>query len=116
VLIYRDGKIWKQVSESFGKNGGDWKPLVFGGVEAEELPPTSPSVYSQAVTNCVRVYVGDGKIRSAESARYFLTWIERLHKMTADPSLWRADAERAHVHRQFDEAAKVYEGRMAETR
>ena len=71
---------------------------------------------SQAGTNCVRVYVGDGKIRSAESARYFLTWIGELRKMTLDASLWRTEAERAHVHRQFDEAVKVYERKMAEAR
>lgn len=117
VLIYRDGKVWKEVQGKFSiqvaVDASHWFSVV---VEAEELPPTSPSVYSQAVTNCVRVYVGDGKIRSAESARYFLTWIERLRKMTTEASLWRADEERAHVHRQFDEAAKVYERRMAEAR
>ena len=94
-------------------NSSHWFSLV---AEADELPPSSPSVYSQAATNCVRVYVGDGKIRNAESARYFLTWIAQLRKMTSDASLWRTDAERAHVHQQFDEAVKVYERRMGEAR
>ena len=64
------------------------------------------AMFAQAATNCVRVYTGQRPIRSAESARYFLTWIERLRKMTTAPSLWRTDAERAHVHKQFDDAVR----------
>lgn len=115
IVIYRDGRPWRQVSEKFSErvavNSSHWFSMV---VEADELPPASPAVYSQAVTNCVRVYVGDRKIRSAESAQYFLTWIAQLRKITSDPSLWRTEAERAHVHKQFDDAAKVYQSRMVE--
>ncbi len=117
ALIYRDGKIWKQVGAKFSEkvmvDASTWFSLV---VEADELPPATPTMYAQAATNCVRVYVGDGKIRSAESARYFLVWIDKLRKMTLAPSLWRTDAERAHVHKQFDEAVRVYESRMAEAK
>ncbi len=85
-------------------------------VEADELPPATPTIYAQAATNCVRVYVGDGKIRFAESARSLITWIDKLRKMTLAPSLWRTDAEHAHAHKQFDEAVRVYESRMIEAK
>ncbi len=115
VVIYRDGKPWKQVgarfSEKVAVDRSTWFSLI---VEADEIPQTSPAVYSQAATNCVRVYVGGKPIRNAESARYFLKWIEKLRGMSSDPSLWRTDRERAHVHAQFDEAVRVYERRMAE--
>ena len=117
AVIYRAGKIWKQVGAKFSEqvpvDASTWFSLI---VEADELPPAAPSMYAQAVTNCVRVYVGDGKIRLRESAQYFLVWIERLRKLTQASSLWRNDAERAHVHRQFDEAVRVYESRMAEAK
>lgn len=115
ALLYRDGKIWKQVGAKFSEKtevkASAWFSLV---AEADELPPATSAMYAQAATNRVRVIVGEGKIRSAESARYFLTWIGRLRKMTLAPSLWRTAAEREHVHRQFDEAVRVYESRMAE--
>jgi hypothetical protein len=115
VLIYRDGKIWKQVGAKFSEKApvqaSTWFSLV---VEADELPPATPAMYAQAATNCVRVYAGPRPIRSVESARYFLTWIERLRKMTMAPSLWRTDGERTHVHKQFDDAVRVYERRIGE--
>jgi hypothetical protein len=115
VLIYRDGKIWKQVGAKFSEKApvqvSTWFSLV---VEADELPPATPAMYAQAATNCVRVYGGPRPIRSVESARYFLTWIERLRKMTMVPSLWRTDGERTHVHKQFDDAVRVYERRIGE--
>lgn len=115
VVIYRDGQPWKQVGAKFTEkvrvDRSTWFSLI---VEADEIPQTSPTVYSQAATNCVRVYVGGKPIRNAESARYFLKWIEKLRAMSSAPSLWRTDRERAHVHAQFDEAARIYERRIAE--
>jgi hypothetical protein len=88
-----------------------WFSLV---VEAEELPPAVSAAYAQAVTNAVRVYVGDGKIRSRESAEYFLRWIERLRAEIADLSLWRSEGERARTYRELDEAARIYTERARE--
>jgi hypothetical protein len=88
-----------------------WFSLV---VEADELPPAAANVYSQAVTNAVRVYVGDGKIRSRESAEYFLTWIERLRAEISDLALWRSESERARAMRDLDAAAAVYRQRAQE--
>lgn len=84
VRVYHNGKVWKDLpapansteltfSERVRASASGWFSLV---VEAGELPPATASVYAQAVTNAVRVYVGDGKIRSRESAEYFLQWLE----------------------------------------
>jgi hypothetical protein len=71
-------------------------------------------MFSQAATNCVRVYLGQQKIRNAASAAYFLKWIEKLRGMTENLSLWRSPAERQHVFAQFDRAAAIYRERQRE--
>jgi hypothetical protein len=122
VRLYRDGKVWKdlavaakttdfQFEETATANASGWFSLV---VEADELPPASSKVYAQAVTNAVRVYVGSGKIRSRESAEYFLRWIERLRSEISDISLWRSESERSRAMRELDAAARVYQDRARE--
>jgi len=124
VRIYHDGKPWKDVAvppnatdlafrEQAKADKSGWFSLV---VEADELPPAAKTFFSQAVTNAVRVYVGDGKIRSRESAEYFLTWIERLHNEISDVTLWRSEGERARAFRDLEEAANVYRARAQEAR
>jgi hypothetical protein len=122
VRIYRDGKPWKDLAA--GPNTTDfafheqaqvaksgWFSLV---VETDELPPADSTVYAQAVTNAVRVYVAGGKIRSRASAEYFIEWISRLRKEVADLSLWRSEGERARALADMDAAEKVYRARAAE--
>jgi hypothetical protein len=55
-----------------------------------------------------------GKIRSRESAEYFLQWVERLRKEISDLSLWRSEGERARTFRELDEAARIYRERAKE--
>jgi TolB protein len=122
VRVYRDGKVWKDLSVGPNKTefafseaaqvaASGWFSLA---VEADELPPASSAVYAQAVTNAVRVYVGDGKIRSRASAEYFIEWIGRLHKEITDLSLWRSEGERARAFADLDAALNVYRSRAAE--
>lgn len=66
------------------------------------------------MTNCIRVYVGDKKIRDAESAEYFVRWIEKLRAMTENPDLWRDAAEKEHVFEQFQRAEDIYKQRRQE--
>jgi hypothetical protein len=66
------------------------------------------------VANPVRVYVGEQKIRSRPSAEYFLTWLDKLWKMTDKPASWRSAKEREHVLAQFEEARQVYRQRATE--
>src|SRR5262249_41152081 len=76
VRVYRDGKAWKDMAVGRNKTEFDFseaaRVAVSGwfslAVEADELPPANSTVYAQAVTNAVRVYVGGGKIRSRASA------------------------------------------------
>ncbi|MEO7650399.1 MAG: CehA/McbA family metallohydrolase, partial [Bryobacteraceae bacterium] len=122
VRLYRDGKVWKDLP--VGANQTDftfreqaqatrsgWFSLT---VESDELPPATAKVYAQAVTNAVRVYVGDGKIRSRQSAEYFMEWIRRLKRESNDLSLWRSEGERARAFVDMDAADKVYRQRLAE--
>jgi hypothetical protein len=122
VRVYHNGKPWKDLAvppnttdfnfqEQAKVDHSGWFSLV---VEAEELPPAAKNVYAQAVTNAVRVYIGDGKIRSRESAEYFLTWIERLRAEISDLALWRSEGERARAFRDLDAAVAVYRARAQE--
>jgi hypothetical protein len=122
VRVYHNGKVWKdlsvprkstdfQFSEQARVPSSGWFSLV---VESEELPPATADMFAQAVTNAVRVYVGQGKIRSRESAEYFLRWIERLRVEIADLSLWRSEGERARTYRELDEAVRIYKERAKE--
>ena len=70
--------------------------------------------FPQATTNPVWVRVGDKSVRSAESARYFIRWIDKLTEMANQHPGWRSEAERKHVLGQFMEARKVYERLAAE--
>lgn len=121
VVIYNNGKIWKEIPLS-----GDRLSVCFReqarvsesgwfSLTVEGTPPAGcPSTYSQAVTNAVRVYVGDGKIRNRESAPYFIRWIDKMRGMADDWFGWRSQAEKDHVFSQFDEAKRVYEQRARE--
>jgi hypothetical protein len=117
VRIYHNGAVWKDLgpqasfSETVSVSRSAWFSLV---VEAEEIPPAPASVYAQAVTNAVRVYVGEQKIRSRPSADYFLEWLDRLRTQISDLSLWRSEAERSRAYRDLDEAAEVYRTRARE--
>jgi hypothetical protein len=122
AMVYHNGILWKefhpsgdrfavQFSERASVEGSGWFALV-----AEADDPDAPEVFSQAVTNCVRVYAGQQKIRNAESAAYFIQWVEKLRAMTEDLSLWRTPAERQHVHAQFDRAVAVYRDRQNEAK
>lgn len=70
--------------------------------------------YPQATTNPVWVIVGGKPVRSAESARYFIRWIDKLGEMALQHPGWRSEAEKKHVLGQFAEARKVYERLAAE--
>jgi hypothetical protein len=122
VLIYRTGAIWKEFhpqgdgrSLAFNENAtvdtSGWFALV---AEGDDVFVPTPEIFSQAVTNCVRIYVGEGKIRNAESAEYFLKWIAKLKTMTESPDLWRSPAEKNHVFAQYQRAEDVYRERQRE--
>ena len=67
--------------------------------------------YPFAETGPIYVYCGDRPIRSAEDARYFLTWIDAISKMAAEHPGWRSEKEKSHVLGQFREARKIFEQR-----
>ncbi len=117
VAIYRNGKIWKEyppsgeIHDRVAVTDSGWFLFTVEGKPAAS--PTDRS-YPQAVTNAIRVYVGDRKIRNRESAEYFIRWIDKLRKMAeADPG-WRSQKEREHVMSQLDQARRVYQQRAEE--
>ncbi len=67
-----------------------------------------------ATTNPVYIHVGGQPIRSAESADYFVRWIEKLIPMAEAHPGWRSAWEKAHVLGQFREAREVFVRRKAE--
>ena len=122
-MIYRNGQPFRElpVHQQPGKpsaelnteievTGSSWYSLYAEGPYSELLDVRIP----QAGTNAIRVYVGDQKIRSRESAEYFVRWIGQLKAMADKWPGWRSEAEREHVFKQFDQARKIYEGLAAE--
>jgi len=125
VLIYSRAGVAKEIPlEAGGKTAhfrgrlhvaaSDWFSLYAEGPES----PLLDAEYPQALTNVVRVYAGDGKIRDRASAEYFIRWIDKLRASAEAWPGWRSEREKEHVFRQFDEARSVYErlAREAEQR
>ncbi len=86
-------------------NESAWSALYAEGPYSDLLDVSMP----QAGTNAIRVYVGDQKIRSAESAQYFIRWVDQLKAMAEKWPSWRSQKERQHVFSQFEEARRVYQ-------
>ena len=122
AMIYRNGTIWREVPLSPDRLTGKLRatvPVTESGwysltAEGERKAQSADPSYPQAIANPVRVYVGDKKIRSRESAEYFLTWLDKLWKMTDAAGAWRSPKERDHVLRQFEEAREVFRQRARE--
>ena len=83
-------------------------------VEGDAVAGSGDPSYPQAVSNAVRVYVGDQKIRSRASAEYFITWIDKLRKMAEAAPGWRSQTEKDKVFAQFEQAKQVYAERARE--
>ena len=82
----------------------DWISL-----EAEGPPDSRfDAAFALAITNAVRVYVGDEKIRDRASAEYYLRWIAKLRPQIEQWPWWGSEAERKHVLAQLEEAQQVY--------
>ena len=122
AVIHHNGKVWKELplnpdrlSATFRTSAkiadSGWFSLA---VEGERVAGSSDPSYPQAVSNPIRVYVGDRKIRSKESAQYFITWIDKLRKMAEAHPGWRSESEKAKVFTHFEKAKAVYTQRAAE--
>jgi TolB protein len=124
MVIYHNGKIWKEVRlegtrreaylhERVTVSESGWFALE---AEGAPVPGLADVSYPQALTNPVRVYVGDHKIRSRASAEYFIAWIDKLRQAADAQPGWRSAAEKERVFREFDQARSVYAERAAEAR
>ncbi len=120
VVIHRNGAVWREIAvgsagsfrEEARVTASGWYSLYVEGPAYEWLD----AEYPQAATTPVRVYVGDGKIRSRESAEYFLKWIDKLAGMAEAWPWWRSEKEKGHVLGQFEEARAVYRRLAGEAR
>jgi hypothetical protein len=129
IVVYRNGEPWKELTidkshwsrqpsgtpcaeleAEVEVDRSSWFSLYAEGPFSEYLDVRFP----QAGTNAIRVYVGDGKIRSRPSAEYFVRWIDKLTGMADQWPWWRSQAERNHVMDQFAEARRVYQRLAAE--
>ncbi len=122
AVIYRNSAVWKEAPLSADHLTGTlrakanvtesgWYSLT---AEGERTPHSTDPSFPQAVGNPIRVYVGEQKIRSRESAEYFLTWLDKLWTMADKPASWRSAKEREHVLAQFEAARAVYRERARE--
>lgn len=126
AVIYRNGAVFRELDidasvwqptedhmsrpcvrfeESVPVTESSWFNLYVEGPASEWLD----TVFVQGITNAIRVYVGDQPIRNAESARYFVKWIDLLSDLAKAWPWWRTEAEKAHVLGQFEEAKKKFE-------
>ena len=117
MTLYRSGKVLKEfpltdgqslvsIEETLEVGESGWFGLTATGPRSSPFLETG---YPMAATNAIRVYVGDGKIRSRRSAEYFMRWIDGLKQQAEEWPDWRSSEERAHVLGQFDQARGIYE-------
>lgn len=122
AVIYHEGKIWKEVPLDADRMNGrlrtkahvtesGWYSFT---AEGEGKAHSQDPSFPQAVSNPIRVYVGDQKIRSRVSAEYFTAWLDKLWKMTDAAGEWRSPKERQHVLDQFEQARQVFQVRATE--
>jgi Tol biopolymer transport system component len=122
ALIYHNGAVWKEIPLRPDRLGLEWhdqaKITASGwfslAVEGERAAGSPDPSYPQAISNPIRVYVGEQKIRNRASAEYFISWIEKLRKMAEAWPGWRSQAEKDKVFAQFEEAKAVYAARAKE--
>ena len=122
ALIYRNGSVWKTIPLSGDRTGAEFRERATVSesgwysftVEGEPVAGSFDSSYPQAVSNAVRVYVGDQKIRNRASAEYFIAWIDKLRKMAEAAPGWRSQAEKDKVFPQMEKAKQVYAERARE--
>lgn len=112
VVLHRNGAVFKTLAtgtfrERVKVDESSWFSLYAEGPNYRLLD----GEYPQAATNAIRVYVAGKPIRNAQSAQYFVRWIDKLTKMAAEWPWWRSEKEKAHVLRQFNEARGIYSSR-----
>jgi TolB protein len=115
VVIYRNGQIWRELPLSSDGLSATWHGTILANDSGwyslyAEGPRSSflDAVFAQAVTNAIRVYIGDKTIRNRESAEYFVRWIDKLQRMAEAWPWWRSEQEKQHVFEQFGQARAVY--------
>jgi TolB protein len=70
--------------------------------------------YPYATTSPVYINVGDEPTVSADDARYFLAWIDRLKQAAVAKHDWNTDAEKEKVEKLLSDAAKVFQIQIRE--
>lgn len=121
AILLHNGKPLKEIAlagdrlhaefhEQTTVSASGWFALVVEGPPSEGADGAFP----QAATNAIRVYAGNKKIRSRESAEYFIRWIDKLQTMTAKAGGWRSQLEKDRVFAQLNEARSVYQKLAAE--
>jgi hypothetical protein len=117
VMIYRNGKVWKELPLSVDRMHAQFEEEVevadsaWFSLSAEGAPAYAPvhSSFPQAGTGAVRVYVADGRIRNRASAEYFVRWLDKLKAMAEQWPGWGSEREKALVFTQIGEARQRYE-------
>lgn len=121
LTVYHKGGVLKELPVDAGAHSthfqfevpvrhSDWFALEAEGPFSEFFDADYPF----AVTNAIRVYVGQEKIRDRQSAEYFQRWIDKLSDLTRQWPWWHSDAQRKHVFEQYEAARQIYQRLAAE--
>ncbi len=111
VVIYNNGKVIEDLAKpgpfkrTIHVSHSGWYTLYAEGPVDKRLD----TLFPQASTNAIRVYVGDEKIHDPAAAEYFVRWMDKLRTMALAWPGWRSEAEKKHVMAQVAEARSVYE-------
>ncbi|MGO8735098.1 MAG: CehA/McbA family metallohydrolase [Terriglobia bacterium] len=114
VLYHRRGVLREIPVNSDGKSAHFREPVRLAESDwislAAEGPPDSrfEAAFALAITNAVRIYAGNEKIRDRASAEYYVRWVEKIRAQAEKWPWWSSEAEKKHVLAQFDEAQQVY--------
>ena len=81
---------------------------------SSKADPAVLDIYPFATTSPVYVIVDGRPIRSAEDARWFVQWIERLEQAAAAHTGWNTEAEKKIVQGHLAEAKAVFLRRVEE--
>jgi hypothetical protein len=84
-------------------------PIRSGWIAARALFTSPDGRLRQAHTSPVYVTVDDKPTASKADAEVMIRWIDRLLEVSAKPSRYRSDAERAEVQAVFKQARQKYE-------
>jgi len=114
ALYHRRGVLREIPIDSDGRSAHFRAPVRISESDWISLEAEGPAddrfeaAFALAITNAIRLYAGDEKIRDRASAQYYVRWIDLLRPQVVKWPWWGSAAEKQHVLSQLDQAQQVY--------